>query len=91
MDPGQNTPSSKSTTGGVGDRKAKYLQTGRRHFAKHGFNGASLDAISKDVGVTKQAILHFFGSKERYYFAIIAELFERLTADLESRSDADPA
>src|SRR5215467_10632081 len=51
--------------------RARALSAATRHFAARGFDATSLQAIADDVGVTKQAILHHFASKERLRDAVL--------------------
>jgi AcrR family transcriptional regulator len=47
------------------------LAAATRLFAAHGFDATSLQAIADAVGVSKQAILHHFPSKERLRDAVL--------------------
>jgi AcrR family transcriptional regulator len=51
--------------------RERALSAATRLFAAHGFDATSLQAIADDVGVTKQAILHHFSSKERLRDAVL--------------------
>lgn len=53
------------------------LDTATRLFAERGFYGVSLAAIAGDLGLTKQALLHHFKTKERLYGAVLAQLSGR--------------
>ncbi|TNJ47509.1 TetR/AcrR family transcriptional regulator [Phaeobacter sp. B1627] len=50
-----------------GTTRRQLIRSARRLFAAHGYAGASIAAISQDLGLTKQALLHHFGSKDRLY------------------------
>ena len=43
-------------------------------FASRGFYGASLSGIADELGLTKQALLHHFGSKEKLYGEILSQI-----------------
>jgi AcrR family transcriptional regulator len=47
-----------------------------RMFAMHGFDGASLQAISDQVGVTKQTLLYHYPSKDALRQAVLDALFQ---------------
>ena len=73
------------------DARATYLAIATRKFAEDGYHGASLAALAKEAGVTKQALLHFFGSKERLYAEVLAGLADRLCEEVDAAAVADPA
>ena len=66
------------------DPRNKYIETATRLFAQDGFHGVSLAALSKEAGVSKQAVLHFFGTKERLYAEVLNALCDRLCAEIET-------
>jgi TetR/AcrR family transcriptional regulator len=45
-------------------------------FAAHGFDGTSVQAIADELGVTKQAVLHHFASKEALRETVLAALLD---------------
>ncbi len=51
-------------------------------FASRGYEATSLDSLAGDLGITKQAILYYFGSKDALMEAVMAESIERLGAAL---------
>lgn len=57
-------------------------------FARHGYEGASLQAIAERVGVTKQTLLYHYASKDALRRAVLEQLFghwrERLPQMLEA-------
>ena len=72
------------------DAKTTYLDIATRQFAEHGFHGVSLAAMAREAGVSKQALLHFFGTKERLYGEVLSALNERLCAEIEAARRPDP-
>ena len=50
-----------------GTTRSQLIVSARKLFAAHGFAGASIAAIARELGLTKQALLHHFGSKEALY------------------------
>jgi TetR/AcrR family transcriptional regulator len=64
----QPEPSSAAVPAGV--REAA-LAAATRLFAARGFDATALQAVADEIGVTKQAILHHFPSKERLRDAVL--------------------
>ena len=64
------------------DTRQVILSAARRQFAEKGFYGASIAAISDDVGVSKQALLHHFGTKEKLYGQVLKAISERFISEV---------
>ena len=60
-------------------------------FAERGFYGVSIAAIANELGLTKQALLHHFGSKEKLYGEVLKRISDRFEAIETDTSEADPA
>ncbi len=52
-------------------RKTAILVAAHRHFAQHGFRGASLRDIAREAGVSLTLLNHHFGSKQQLVAAVI--------------------
>ncbi len=65
-------------------KKEKLLQIAARHFSKHGYEGVSLDAIAKEVGITKAAIYYHFKDKDALYEAVLLFRLENLIAHIKA-------
>lgn len=61
----------------------RIIDAARRLFAERGFYGASMDQIARDIGLTKQALIHHFGSKEKLYGAVLETISQRLLMDIQ--------
>jgi len=72
----------------MADPKEKFLEAAVTHFAEKGFYGASLAAITADLGVTKQALLHHFGSKEKLYGEVLHRISRRFEQVVETAQSA---
>ncbi len=65
----------------------KLIYSATRLFAQKGFYGTSIRDIAEQVGISKQALLHHFSSKEKLY----GEVLERIAQEVLSRvSSNDP-
>lgn len=60
------------------DTKTRILNSAERHFAEHGFKGASLRNIIGDAGVNLAAVHYHFGSKEALIEAVFARRVQPL-------------
>ncbi len=56
------------------------LKVAQRQFAQKGFYGASIAGIASELGLSKQALLHHFGTKERLYGEVLKEISARYVA-----------
>ena len=65
----------------MSDTRKSILNAARRLFAEKGFYGASIAAISDEVGITKQALLHHFGAKEKLYGEVLQAISERFISE----------
>jgi AcrR family transcriptional regulator len=64
------------------DTRSRFLEVARRHFAGKGFDGTSIAAVAEEMGLTKQALLHHFGSKEKLYGEVLQQISAAVTAQL---------
>lgn len=60
--------------------REQFIAAAQRLFADRGFYGASIAAIAEELGLTKQALLHHFGSKEKLYGEVLRGLSQQLMA-----------
>lgn len=77
----------------VSTTREQFLEKAEALFAERGFYGTSIAAIADELSLTKQALLHHFGSKEKLYGEVLAgisERFETLNQQTSLGSD-DPA
>lgn len=72
----------KASKPGSDDGQRRMLLAARAAFATHGFEGASLRAISAQAGVLHTAMLYHFPSKDALWRAVMADLFEHAEARL---------
>lgn len=64
--------------------RTDFLDAATELFTERGFYGVSFAEIAAELGVTKQAVIHRFGRKEKLY----GEVLERISKRLEERLDA---
>lgn len=50
------------------------LREARSLFAERGFYGVSIAQVAAELGLTKQALLHHFGTKERLYGLVLEQI-----------------
>ena len=60
------------------DTRQEFLKVAARQFAEKGFYGTSLAAIADELGLTKQALIHHFGTKEKLYGEVLQQISDRL-------------
>lgn len=68
------------------------LEAAERVFARHGYRGASIQAIAAAAGLPKSNVLYYVGSKRELYVALLERMMSRWNAMLDDISvDDDPA
>lgn len=65
------------------ETREQLLAAATRRFAARGFYGASIADVADDVGLTKQALIHHFGTKEKLYGEVLQRIADRLDVTLE--------
>ena len=66
------------------DTREQLLESATRLFAAKGFYGASLANIADELGLTKQALLHYFGRKETLYGEVLSRISDRMLGCVEA-------
>jgi AcrR family transcriptional regulator len=64
--------------------RERILDAALASFGTRGYEATSLDALATGIGVSKQTILHHFGSKERLLDPVTDRSAEELSETLES-------
>lgn len=68
----------------TGDTRTALLQAGRALFARHGYDGASVRAITARAGANLGAVTYHFGSKEEFYHEVLAGMVAPLRDRIEA-------
>jgi len=63
--------------------KERLLRVATRLFARHGFEGTSVQDIVDAAGVTKGAMYHYYGSKDDLLYEVYHQLLSLQTSHLE--------
>ncbi|WP_338496968.1 TetR/AcrR family transcriptional regulator [Delftia tsuruhatensis] len=73
-------------------KELNILQTAELHFAQYGFEGASLEMIAHDAGLSRHNLLYYFASKEELYLRVLGDVLTQWLAGMSDllRGD-DPA
>ncbi len=71
------------------ETRQRMLTAALKLFAERGFYGASMDQIARELGLTKQALIHHFGTKEKLYGAVLVAISERLMDEAMQPSARD--
>jgi AcrR family transcriptional regulator len=69
------------------ERRDAIVDAAMRRFAAHGYRGAHVDDIAREVGVAKGTVFLDFGSKEGLFFAAFRRAVETLPAWLDAPPD----
>jgi len=71
------------------ETRDKYIQAAFQCFAEHGFYGTSVARIAEQLPYSKQALLHHFGTKEKLYGEVLANISDRLSEQLSVNDEGD--
>lgn len=66
------------------ETKAEIIGVAQRHLFEKGPSALRLDEIAKDVGVSRQAILHYFGNRDGLLREVVQHAWKGLFIDLMS-------
>lgn len=69
--------------------RRRLLQEAVRQVGRHGYEGASLEAMATAAGVRKQTLLYYFPSKEALLEACLLETSQRVAAELSEALEAE--
>jgi AcrR family transcriptional regulator len=61
-------------------RRRRVLDGARRCFARHGYDGATVVLLEREIGLSRGAIFNWFPSKQELFLALAAEDNARLLA-----------
>jgi len=70
------------------DTRGQFIEAARQLFAERGFYGTSIASIAEELGLTKQALLHHFGTKEKLYGDVLEEISARVMETLRASRSA---
>lgn len=83
---------SRNSAAATADTRARLLEVAARHFAEHGFRGASQREIQRELGVNPAAVHYHFGSKEALYRGVIDNFIHDVQEErLRRLKEIDPA
>jgi len=74
----------------IATTRATLIATARRAFAEHGYAQTSMDQFTAAAGLTRGALYHHFGSKEKLLLAVIDQLEGEVALQLQAKADASP-
>jgi AcrR family transcriptional regulator len=61
------------------ERREQILEGARRCFAEHGYEGATVVRLERDIGLSRGAIFNYFPSKEDLFLELAARDTERMS------------
>lgn len=82
------TPSSDRLPGPAGDTPGALLRAGRSLFARRGYDGASIRAITREAGSNLGSVTYHFGSKEGLYAAVLEDVLSPLAGEVAEAAAA---
>lgn len=61
------------------ERRREILEAAIRLISRHGYNGISLQDVAQEVGMTRQGILHYVGTKDGLATMVMSEFYDHTT------------
>jgi len=62
--------------------RGQLIAVATRLFTEHGYEGTSVEAVLAAAGVSRGALYHHFAGKEALFEAVVADVSDRVTAEL---------
>src|SRR5258708_22112198 len=72
-----------------GDRREQILQAAQKLFADQGFRETNLGDVATQLGFRRQAVYHYFRSKEEILYELIDRAGQAVVASAQSILNAD--
>lgn len=69
------------------DKRQRILNAALSEFAARGFGDASTDRIVAEAGISKGALFHYFGTKEKLYLYLLDWSADTIGAEVSARLD----
>lgn len=66
-----------------GAKQLEVLEAAAGYFLAHGFEGASVSAMARSAGISKESIYRYFNSKQELFEAVICREFEEYQKNLD--------
>ena len=73
----------RSTKANADLNRQRLFEAAKQQFANKGFHGTSIASIAGELGLTKQTLLHHFGSKEQLFSEVLGEIAKSLAEHVE--------
>jgi AcrR family transcriptional regulator len=73
------------------DTRSALLATARTLFARHGYDGTSIRAITAQAHANLGAVTYHFGTKQRLYEAVLESITEPLRARVQAAASSAPS
>lgn len=71
------------------EKKARILAAGISAFSQKSYHDVSTDALTRQCGISKGLLFHYFGSKKQFYLYCLGKAMERLTEETGEVSEGD--
>jgi AcrR family transcriptional regulator len=72
------------------DRRERLLQAGVEVFGSGGYEDVSTETIAERAGVAQGLLFHYFGTKKKFFAAVMARVMENMEAGFDANTHADP-
>lgn len=74
----------------VGEQRSRVLQATAKVVGQHGMQGATIEQIAREAGVSRQAVYEQFGDRATLFAEVVAETEEGAFAAIAGPSVTDP-
>src|SRR5690349_2380035 len=75
----------------IAETRAKLVTAARKAFGTVGYADASMDDFTAEAGLTRGALYHHFGDKKGLLKAVIAEIYDEMSARMSAASRKAPS
>ncbi len=62
-------------------REERIIRVARKHLSAHGYDGANMERLAQEAGVTKMTLYNIFGSKDQLMARIVSSSFSEIAED----------